>query len=865
MKIIGMKQKELRDLAIVTIISIIFPFFHIIRQLSETLHEHFIAYTSVAFAEYCTKFVFLYLAGLLVITYRRWRNAEHKKKELEKIIASINPDVLLVVDPDRNISMCNISVHRMLGHRVEEVLNKKTDLLYFDRRSYPEAKHEIYEILENEGFHIGLATGRKKNGDVLPLEIITGTLSGKRGAVLLLRDITDRKKMEDRLLETHNELENRVKQRTEELTKTGLSLQDEINEHKRSEEELRKERQKFQSLSENTPFGMVLVGADGVFKYINPRFEEIFGYNQQTTPDGKTWFKQAYPDASYRHDVIETWLKDSKSVKSGRGITRSFSVNCNDGTKKIVKFTSVSLETGEFLITCEDITEHEIAIDALRESEERYRIAIENSNDGVAIVRGDEHLYVNKKFVEIFGYDNPEEIIGRPVSLIIHSDDREKVKEIFLIREHDEQTPERYEFRGIKKNGEALFIEVSTAIISYFGKQATLVYLRDETKRRNLEIQLSHAQKMEAIGQLAGGIAHDFNNILTALMGYGSILQLRMEQDNPLRHYVDQLLSSSQKAAKLTKSLLAFSRKEIIELKPCMLNNIIKDVEKLLARLLTEDIDLKITLSNMDLMVMADVTQVEQVLINLATNSRDAMPKGGSLNIETGHKLMDNDFISTHGYGEAGNYAHIIVSDNGHGMNDKIKDKIFDPFFTTKDASKGTGLGLSVVYGIIKQHCGYINVLSLPDQGTSFNIYLPLINLEKETEQPAPVKAKGGLETTLVAEDNIEVRKLIKEVLDENGYTVIEAGDGVEAIKKSVEHEGKIDLYILDVVMPRMNGKEVYDEIRKTKPDMKALFVSGYTGDVVIDKGIYDDTVDFISKPLLPNELLLKIRDVLDK
>ncbi len=388
---------------------------------------------------------------------------------------------------------------------------------------------------------------------------------------------------------------------------------------------------------------------------------------------------------------------------------------------------------------------------------------------------------------------------------------------------------------------------------------------RAEEEKARLEFQLLQSQKMEAVGTLAGGVAHDFNNILTTIIGYSSLLQGETDNGDPRKLYVDHILTASQKAAGLTQSLLAFSRKQAIELKPCKVNHIIKEMEKLLIRLLTEDITLNVVLAGPDATIMADITQMDQVLINLAANARDAMPGGGSLVIEAKEVHLDDEFVRIHGYGEPGSYAVITVTDTGCGMDEKIRQKVFEPFFTTKEAGKGTGLGLSTVYGIIKQHNGFINVYSEPGKGTAFRIYIPTIKAESTEIALDPQPIRGGTETILVAEDNSELRGLMKRVLLSHGYVVIEAVDGEDAVQQFTAHKDSVRLLVLDVVMPRKNGKDAYEEIRRMRPDVKALFASGYTGDVVLGKGIQDDAPDFVSKPLSPKELLIKVREILDR
>ncbi|MCX5813430.1 MAG: ATP-binding protein [Proteobacteria bacterium] len=506
--------------------------------------------------------------------------------------------------------------------------------------------------------------------------------------------------------------------------------------------------------------------------------------------------------------------------------------------------------------------------EALRKSEERYRNIFENAVMGIFQTSPDGHyLSINPTGARMYGYASPEEMKALVTDIshqiYVNPEDRELFKEILDAHGF----VQGFEAEHLRKDGSKLWSSMNArAILDNMG--TTLYYettAENITERKHLENQLRQGQKMEAIGTLAGGIAHDFNNILTTIIGYGSLLKMKMGDDNPEKLYVEQILVSSQKAANLTQSLLAFSRKQVIALKPHTLNNILKGMEKLLRRLVTEDIEFHVVLADPDLTIMADVTQIDQVLMNLAANARDAMPKGGRLVIEASGVELDNEFVKIYRFAEPGKYALISVTDTGCGMDEKTREKIFEPFFTTKEVGKGTGLGLSMVYGIVKQHNGYINAYSELNKGTTFQIYLPRIKNGAEEIERAPLDVKGGTETILIAEDNLDIRVLIRKILHSKGYTVIESIDGEDAIKTFMEHKDSVVLLILDVVMPRKNGKEVYEEIRKIKSHIKVLFTSGYTGDVVLEKGIHDEAVDFISKPLSPDELLLKVREVLDR
>jgi PAS domain S-box-containing protein len=386
-----------------------------------------------------------------------------------------------------------------------------------------------------------------------------------------------------------------------------------------------------------------------------------------------------------------------------------------------------------------------------------------------------------------------------------------------------------------------------------------------QEEKKKLEQQLHHSQKMESIGQLAGGIAHDFNNIITAITGYAHLLFMKMHEDDPMRQFTGQIIASSERAANLTQGLLAFSRKQVIHPKPVNVNVLILKVEKLLRRLIREDIKLTIELSTHELFVLADAGQMEQILINLSTNARDAMPDGGALKVSTELKVIDDEFIKDHGFGSPGKYACITASDTGIGIDDKIREKIFDPFFTTKEVGKGTGLGLAIVYGVVSQQNGYIDVCSGPERGTSLRIYLPLISgKEEEARVEASRLPSFGTETVLIAEDDEAVRTFDTNLLSRFGYNVLAASDGDEALEKFMSRKDDIDIVVLDVVMPGKNGKEVHDRIQKIRPGTRVLFTSGYSSEIVKSKGLVEGDYDFIEKPHTPLKLLSKLREMMD-
>ncbi len=380
--------------------------------------------------------------------------------------------------------------------------------------------------------------------------------------------------------------------------------------------------------------------------------------------------------------------------------------------------------------------------------------------------------------------------------------------------------------------------------------------------KQKIEEQLRHAQKMEAIGTLAGGIAHDCNNTLSTIMGYGQLLKKRLHDDTSDK-YLDNLLSSAQKSGSFIHSLLAFSRKEVSNPRPHSLNIIISDLEEILMRLIGEDIDLKVEASVEELIILTEKGQLEQVLMNLASNARDAMPDGGLLTISARSVKHDNGgMISPHS-DKPGEYALISIQDTGMGMDEQTIDRVFEPFFTTKEIGKGTGLGLSMAYGIITQHKGHIAIRSEPDRGTVFEIYLPLSSESVLEMDQVLMIPDCGSETVLIAEDNDEFRELVKIVLEENGYRVIEAENGDDAVEKFTENMNDVRFLLLDMVLPKKNGQEVYAEIKRKTPDIKVLFMSGYSSEELDQKGFAGDD-SILLKPVMTDDLLMRIREMID-
>lgn len=518
------------------------------------------------------------------------------------------------------------------------------------------------------------------------------------------------------------------------------------------------------------------------------------------------------------------------------------------------------------LVLAMDITER-------KRTEERLRLtqfAVDNAVDAAYWIKRDGTLfYVNESSCRSLGYTKDELL-----SMSIRDVDPSASPEEWLNYWNTLKDRKRLVIttRHKTKEGITFPVEVTANYLEYGQKEFACAFVRDisekisaEEEKNKLQSQLLQAQKMEAIGQLAAGVAHDFNNILTSIIGYGNLLQMSLGAGTPSRSYADSILASGEKATKLTQSLLAFGRRQSIQQSPHSLQDILRSLEPLLRRLITEDIEFDIVYGPDDITILADSVQIDQVIINLVTNGRDAMPDGGTLSIRTGRVQVDRDLARTLGLKEAGYYATLSVQDSGVGIDEDLRCHLFDPFFTTKEVGQGTGLGLSIVYGIVGQHGGAIRVQSEMGHGSRFDVYLPIHEapvVQKDSPLSQPI---GGTETILLAEDDASVRKMVATILSVSGYKVVEAVDGEDAILKFQEHQDEIDLVILDVVMPKKNGRQVHEWIRERKSGVKFLFTSGHTKNIIDEKGFSEEGISFISKPAHPNDLLNKIREVLQK
>ncbi len=510
------------------------------------------------------------------------------------------------------------------------------------------------------------------------------------------------------------------------------------------------------------------------------------------------------------------------------------------------------------------LDEKGMAIIALKQSEEKYAKAFRSSPVWVTIntLQEGRYLEVNDLFLEVTGYEISEVIKHTASELDLWEDINERANFVNLLRQQG--SIYNYEVRFRMKSGEVLSMLTSAELLDIGGEQCIIAVTLDISESKKLTEQLLHAQKMEAIGQLAGGVAHDFNNLLNAIVNYASIIRKQSPDNIMITKEADQIIDISMKGSDITRGLLAFSRKNVSKRVPMRLNESIENIEKLLSKFIHENIQLSIKLTNADPAIMADSVQIDQIIINLATNARDAMPDGGTLTIETAVETLSEEFWKTHGFGKPGTYAVLTTRDTGTGMDKATKLKIFDPFFTTKEVGEGTGLGLSIIYGIVKDQGGFVAVDSEEGKGSTFTIYLPVIeNIVRKKKIEKKIDLTGNAETILFADDEESIRLSTKTILSDYGYNVIDAVNGRDAVDKFIKNKDKINLVILDAVMPEKSGKDTYLEISKIRPGIKAIFTSGYLAGSISNKGDLCEKGEFLIKPVMPDLLLRKIKSAL--
>ena len=757
---------------------------------------------------------------------------ERKRVEAENarlaVIVNSSDDAILSVTCEGIIDTWNPGAERMYGYSAEEIKGRHISILVpEDRHGDLAANRE--SLYRGEAFVHYQFEHLRKDGSRLQVSETLSPIRDNTGFV------------------------------------TGVSvISRDVTERKQAEAALKEERHLLHTLMDNLPDPIYFKDRESRFTRINRAHANLFGLSDPAQAVGKADF-----DFFAAEHAQEAYNDEREIIRTGHPLVGKEEQEIwPDGHRTWVSTTKMTLRdvhgniVGTFGVS-RDIT------DRKRAEAEHLRLvtAIEQSAEAVVITNASGAIeYVNPAFTRITGYSR-EEVLGQ---------NPRKLKS-------DKQDPAFYqqlwatilqgkiwhgEIVNRRKDGKLYTLEMNIAPVRRTSGEIThfIATKQDVTERKRLEEQYRQAQKMEAVGRLAGGVAHDFNNLLTIINGYSEMVMERLDFNDPVRGYLEQIKKAGDRAASLTRQLLAFSRQQVLAPRVLDLNALVADVEKMLRRMIGEDISLTISLGSPLGQVKADPGQIEQILMNLAVNARDAMPEGGKLAIETANIELDDAYADRRGVVPPGFYVLLAVSDTGIGMDWETQAHIFEPFFTTKEKGKGTGLGLATVYGIVKQSGGYIWVYSEPGQGTTFKIYLPRVDEPTESLQPSEAagRSAGGSETILLVEDEEAVRGLTTKILHDLGYKVLESTSPEDALQIGERHHEPIHLLLTDVVLPGMSGRKVAEHLAFLRPGMKLLYMSGYTDNAIIHHGVLEASTAFLQKPFTPATLARKVREVLD-
>jgi PAS domain S-box-containing protein len=745
-------------------------------------------------------------AAELLQTAEKLRASEEQSR---LILEGVKGYAIFMLDAAGNITTWNPGAERIKGYKAEEVIGQHFSLFYTPADIDNGKPPRELRIATTEGFFEEEGVRVRKDGSLFWAAVSITPLYNHGpdpiGFVKVTRDITDRKKMQEALRAS----EDRFHLLVDGVTDYAILMLD--------------------------PQGVILTWNRGAENIDGYAAEEIVGrhYSCLFTPEliaeGKPGQELKQAAAEGKVDV-DGWRVRKNGARFWVNGTLAALYDENRVVRGFAKITR-------------DLT-------AKRRNDELLQSVLNHTLDAIiSIDEGGDISMMNRAGEVLFGCSDSD-VVGQNVSVLIPA---------FFGEERGKEA------QGLRKDGSTFPIDLAVTEFQLDGRRSFVGIVRDISEKKKLEAQLHQSQKMEAFGQLAGGVAHDFNNLLTVISGYSDLLLKKLTPDDPKKKMADQIHLAGERATALTRQLLAFSRQQVLEPKILDLNVIVTDIEKMLHRLIGEDVQFTIVLAPAISSVKADPGQIEQVIINLAVNARDAMPQGGKLTIETKDAQLDESYARTHPEAKSGQFVMVAISDTGCGMTPEVKARIFEPFFTTKSVGQGTGLGLAVVHGIVKQSGGNIDVYSEVGVGTTFRIYLPTVG-----RQSAAVTGNGpeapsqGSETILLVEDEDSVRELATFILTECGYRVMTAPEGLAALQLMATCREKIDLLVTDVVMPQMGGRKLAEILLAEHPELKVLFMSGYTDDAVVRHGVLQADVDFLQKPFTPNSLARKVRDVLD-
>jgi PAS domain S-box-containing protein len=756
----------------------------------------------------------------------QWETELRGSEARKSAILETALDAIITVDPEGRILEFNRAAEEMFGYDRADITGRTVaDTIVPD--SLREAHHRglARYLVTGEAAVIGKRVelvGRRADGSEFPVElsITTVQLDRRRLFTAYLRDITARKQAEDAL---------------------------------RSSEE------RFRALVENSSDGICLVDRQGVILYSSPSSIRVLGWPPEARK-GRPAFDFVHPDDVDRFRAFFAHCLESRGVP----VTVEVRGLHQDGGWRLVEVVAANHlddpAVGAVVVNYRDVTLRRRAEDSVREAARQFRAVFDGALDAM-VIADDEGRYVevNAAACGLYGLSRSA-LLGHWIG--DYAAPGVDVAATWAAFRREGRA--KGELRIVRPDGRIRELEFAAS--ADFLPGSHLAVFRDITQRRQLEEQLRQAQKIEAVGRLAGGVAHDFNNLLNVITGYGQMVFRRLP-DGPEREKTKAILQAAERAAGLTRQLLAFSRKQVLEPKVLDLNAVVGGMDEMLRRLIGEDIELHTQLAPSLGRTKADPGQLEQVLMNLVVNARDAMPRGGRLTLQTANAVMDDTYIRDHLGARPGRYVMLAVCDNGLGMDPETQKHIFEPFFTTKEKGKGTGLGLATVYGIVKQSEGYIWVESAPGAGTTVKVYLPRVEAEpaaEEVRRPAvPEELPRGTETVLLVEDEDMVRRMTREVLEGAGYRVLEASSGFEALRVSAGHDGNLDLLLTDVVMPGMSGRELSERLAPVRPTMKVLYMSGHTDDAIFHHGVTQAGTGFLQKPFTPDALERRVRELL--
>ncbi len=785
-------------------------------------------------------------------------------------ICAAAKDAILLMDDHGRIRLCNPAAEEIFGYSASELLGEELHILlgpekYHDayRAAFPRFRETGEDPVVGKTLRL---EARRKDGTIFPMELSVSSvrLEGKWHGLGLVRDVTEHERLVAELHQARQDLERRVDERTRALREANARLEAQVAERRLAERALRQSEATLASVFRAAPIGIALV-KNRILGWTNEMFCRMLGYEPGELRGQSA--RVLYADGEEYERVGRVHYPQGE-----REGTASFETRwkTKQGEVRDIFLSAALIEPGDLsagiVSTALDITERKQAEEALRRSEASYRALIRNAVYGIyRSNRAGRFLEVNPALVSMLGYESAEELLKADLARDIYERPEDRAALIESIRGRETLTG--LEVRWKKRDGTPITLRLSgRALRNEEGvTEGWEMIAEDVTERQALESQLRQAQKLEGIGRLAGGIAHDFNNLLTAINGYAEMLLKATPEDDPRHRMAREIHRAGRRAASLTGQLLAFSRRQVLEPRALDLNEVVEDMEEMLRRLIGEDIRLRCVLEPGLGRIRADRGQVEQVILNLVLNARDAMPGGGDLTLATGSREIPDPAAAGVPRIEPGSYARLEVRDTGTGMDEKTLEHLFEPFFTTKGPDRGTGLGLSTVYGIVRQSGGGIRVRSRPGRGTTFTVYLPLAGEPAAAPPPSrsPAEAGAADATVLVVEDEEAVRELAQEILAGEGYTVLTAGSAEEAYRICERHRGPIHALLSDVILPGPSGPEIADELRRRIPGLAVLFMSGYTGDAIVRKGVREPETSLLAKPFAADELVTRIREVL--